>query len=101
MPQRSAMSAWLSGRGPALAMATWVPGTVLPRRRLAQIGIEHGTGPDALTRLRSVGIVLPDAWLRRQDHARNGLVVDLPDNAEPEVVISWAVRGNTGTTDRD
>ena len=51
VPDRSGLGAWFSGRGPAVAMATWTPPTLEGRMRPAQIGLEHGTGPKALERL--------------------------------------------------
>lgn len=91
VPQRSVLGAWFSGRGPALAMATWAPATRLGRAKPAQLGIEHGSGPDALARLREHGLALPAGWLRRQDHAKHGLVIDLPDDAAPEAILVWAI----------
>ncbi len=90
VPQRSALAAWFSGRGPAVAMATWVPAATQGRARAAQLGIEHGTGPNALARLADDGLDLPAGWLRRQDHAKNGIVIDLPGDAAPEAILAWA-----------
>jgi len=91
VPQRSGISAWFSGRGPAVAMATWVPEASAGRSRPAQLGIEHGSGPNALARLHDHGLGLPAGWLRRQDHAKHGLVIDLPVGEAPEAILAWAI----------
>jgi len=91
VPQRSGISAWFSGRGPAVAMATWVPAARSGRARPAQLGIEHGSGPNALARLHDHGLGLPAGWLRRQDHAKHGLVIDLPAGEAPEAILAWAI----------
>jgi hypothetical protein len=56
------------------------------------IGIMHPTGGKAVARLAEAGVVVPDGWLVRQDHARRGLLVRTPvEVAEPDV-IEWSVR---------
>ena len=52
----------------------------------------HGTGPNALRRLEEDGIALPTGWQRRQDHAKHGIVADLPAGADPVAVVDWLVR---------
>ncbi len=95
VPSRSGLGAWFSGRGPAVAMATWTPPAVGRRPRPAQIGLAHGTGPDALPRLEELGLGLPTGWLKRQDHARNGIVAELPDRVDEGLVIEWLVTAAT------
>ena len=60
VPPRSGLAAWFSGRGPSLPMGTWMPPVTKGKPRVAQIGLEHGTGPNALLRLaeRFAGDVL-------------------------------------------
>ncbi len=91
VPDRSGLGAWFSGRGPAVAMATWTPPTREGRVRPAQIGLEHGTGPKALERLAEVGVGLPECWFKRQDHAKHGIVAELPSDENPSVVITWLI----------
>jgi hypothetical protein len=56
------------------------------------IGIMHPTGGKAVARLAEAGVVVPDGWAVRQDHARRGLLVRTPvEVAEPDV-IEWSVR---------
>lgn len=95
LPDRTGMAAWFSGRGPAMAMATWMPAASGSRPRPAQIGLEHGTGPKALDRLAEMGAPLPDRWLKRQDHAKHGIVAELPSDADPAVVITWLIVAGT------
>ncbi len=90
VPVRSGLGAWFSGRGPHVPMATWIAGYAGNRKPVpAQIGIEHGTGPDALKRLGEDGHDLPDGWVPRQDHAKHGVVAELPANVVPADVVLW------------
>ena len=89
VPVRTGLAAWLSGRGPVVAMATWMPPVTVGRPRATQVGIEHGTGPKALPRLADAGLPLPSGWLKRQDHAKHGIVVDLPPDADPAEAVDW------------
>jgi len=91
LPDRSGMAAWFSGRGPAVAMATWLPAAPGPRPRPAQIGLEHGTGPKALDRLAELGAPLPAGWTKRQDHAKHGVVAELPADIAPGAVLTWLI----------
>ncbi len=91
VPTRSGLAAWFSGRGPAIPMATWTPAVTRGRLRPAQIGLEHGTGPNALPRLRDAGISLPSGWTKRQDHAKHGVVVELPADVDHRAVVDWLV----------
>lgn len=95
LPDRSGMAAWFSGRGPAVATATWMPATGGRRPAPAQIGLEHGTGPRALDRLAEAGVPLPTGWVRRQDHAKHGVVAELPGDVSPSVVITWLIVAGT------
>lgn len=91
VPDRSGLGAWFSGRGPAIAMATWTPPATIGRPRPAQVGLEHGTGPNALDRLAEIGVGLPEGWIKRQDHAKHGIVAELPPGVDPSVVITWLI----------
>ena len=89
IPDRSGLAGWFSARGPAVPVATWTPPATGRRPRPAQVGLAHGTGPDALPRLAEEGIVLPTGWTKRQDHAKHGVVADLPGDADLDAVIDW------------
>jgi len=92
LPPRSTVSKWISGRGPAVPMATWTPPSAKGRGRPAQVGIAHGAGPNALDRLEAAGVVLPAGWVKRGDHAKNGIVAELPDTATHGAVVEWVLR---------
>ena len=98
VPARSGAAAWFSGRGPTVAMATWIPGVTAGKPRPAQVGVEHGTGPNALPRLAEGGMALPSRWAKRQDHARHGIVVDVPVDADHAEVVAWLVGAVTALT---
>jgi hypothetical protein len=95
VPERSGLAAWFSGRGPAVSLATWTPAAVGRKPRLAQLGVAHGTGPNALKRLDELGLGLPSGWVKRQDHAKHGIVVDLPRSADPTSVVRWLITAST------
>lgn len=86
LPAPSAVAKWFSGRGPAVPMATWTPGSP------SQIGLAHGTGPGAMNRLDEAGVELPRGWHQRQDHAKHGIVVELPASAALDAVVEWLLR---------
>jgi hypothetical protein len=91
VPHRTGLVAWFSSRGPAVPMATWTPGRPGP----AEIGVAHGSGPRAVERLGDEGLALPPGWQKRQDHAKHGIVAEIPDGADPHVVIDWLVGAMT------
>ena len=72
-------------------MATWIPSARGRKPRPAQIGLAHGTGPKALDRLNELGVGLPAGWVKRQDHAKHGIVAELPAGEDPNRVITWLV----------
>lgn len=95
VPARSGLAAWFSGRGPSVAMGTWMPAQTSGRSRAAQVGVEHGQGPNALKRLRESGLELPDGWVKRQDHAKHGVVLEIGADVESAAVVGWMVRAVT------
>ncbi len=91
VPERTTLGDFFSGRGPAVAMATWTPSAGGRKPRPAQIGLAHGTGPKALDRLDELGVGLPTGWVKRQDHAKHGIVAELPVGEDPGRVITWLI----------
>jgi len=91
VPVRTTLGAWFSGRGPAIAMGTWMPPTTGSKAKPAQVGLAHGTGPNALARLDELGLGLPDGWVKRQDHAKHGVVAELPRDVDPAQVLTWLI----------
>lgn len=71
--ERTPLGRVFSGRGPALASATFTA-----TDSGVSLGIEHGRGPDAVQQLADVGVAVPDGWSTVQDHAKRGLVFDSP-----------------------
>ena len=100
LPPRSAIAKWVSGRGPAVPMSTWTPASEGRRGSPAQIGIAHGTGPDALARLEAEGIEVPAGWTKRQDHAKNGIVLELPTSVAHAAVVDWLTRAMVALSPR-
>ena len=87
--------AFFGTRQPPVTMATVMP----PRRGRANegmsVGLMHPTGPKAIARLADAGVVVPDGWVVRQDHARRGLVLRTAVGAPPADVVTWCVRAGT------
>ena len=95
-PQETRLSGLLSGRGPAVPLATWTPGE-RHRRRVepTTIGLQHATGTKAVARLASFGIAVPDGWRVLADHPRRGVVVVVPDGTDPDDVLGWLLEAGT------
>lgn len=91
VPHKSGLGKWFSGRGPAVPMATWTPPRYGDRPQPAQVGIQHGTGPNALDRLADAGRTLPGGWLRKQDHAKHGIVAEVPGDVDGAAMIEWLI----------
>jgi len=100
LPPRSAFSKWISGRGPVVPMATWTPAAADGKATPVQIGISHGTGPNALPRMAEEGLELPAGWVKRQDHAKNGIVAEVPATATHAAVVDWLLRAITALSPR-
>ena len=90
----------LTATGPPVPLGSWVPGEV--RRggpEPTSLGLQHPGGRRAIWRLRDVGIVVPDGWKVLADHPRRGLVLSLPDGADPAIALDWLVRAAIELTD--
>jgi hypothetical protein len=84
---RNPVVAIFSAKGEAVPMATW-SAPANPGGR-ANLGIEHGSGPQALARLARFGVELEPGWLKIADHPRRGLVVACPREVEPDHALWW------------
>jgi hypothetical protein len=86
-PPRSWLALIFSARGDAVPLATWTPPAAAGER--STLGIEHGSGPQALARLGEHDLGLRPGWLKVADHPRRGLVVTAPGDADPGDVLWW------------
>lgn len=76
-----------------IPVGTWIPGA--PTRsgfEPTTIGLQHGMGQRLLLALREAGQGVPDGWKTLQDHARRGVVLQIPDDTDPAVVLDWIMR---------
>lgn len=89
-PPRNLVVALFSSRGDAVPLATWAAPE--PAGGPASVGIQHGSGPQALIRLADAGLPLPDGWRKASDHPRRGLVVLVPSDAPADSVVRWLLR---------
>lgn len=89
----------VSGRGPAVPRATWVPADVERRRpEPMSVGILHGTGADAMGRLAEKDIVLPERWRVVADHSKRGLVAWVPIDIPLDGVLAWTLAASRALT---
>ena len=59
------------------------------------VGIMHPTGGHAVERLAEAGVLVPDGWVVRQDHARRGLLLRTPVPVAEAEVVEWCIRAGT------
>ncbi len=86
VPRPSVWASIFGARGPAIPVCTWTRESV---------GIQHGMSTRAGAVLREAGITLPDGWRPVQDSPRRGIVIEIPPDADPELVVTWLVRAGT------
>lgn len=92
-PHQSHFLGLLTGKGPDATLATWTPGE--QRRKGAEpatIGLQHAAGPRAADRLAALGTPVPAEWRVMSDHSRRGLVIAVPDGADPDNVLRWLLK---------
>jgi hypothetical protein len=98
-PEQNLFGKIVSGRGPAVPRATWVPADVERRRpEPMSVGILHGTGADAIARLAEKDIVLPDRWRLVADHSKRGLVAWVPIDIPLDQVLAWTLTASRALT---
>lgn len=90
-PPSGGLGRLFGSSGPAAPHATLVVGKARRdgTRRPSELGIEHGSGPKAVARLRQVGVTVPAGWAVRQDHVRRGLVLHVPPGTDPAAVVAF------------
>jgi hypothetical protein len=101
-PSPTVFSSLFGSARPLVTMCTWMPprGGRHPGDE-ATVGVLHPKGRHAVTQLRDVGVALPGGWRVRQDHARRGLVVMVPDVVADSTVLDWALRAGTALAATD
>lgn len=98
-PSENLFGKIVSGRGPAVPRATWVPADVARRRpEPMSVGVLHGTGADAVGRLAEKGIAVPDRWRIVSDHSKRGLVAWVPIDIPLPDVLAWTLAACKGLT---
>lgn len=92
-PPPGALAKIFGARGPMIPVGTWIPGA--PTRNGFEpttVGLQHGMGQRLLFALRDAGQGTPEGWKTLQDHARRGVVLQIPDDTDPAVVLDWIMR---------
>jgi hypothetical protein len=77
-----------SSRGRAVPLSTLVVGE---GGRPHQLGVEHGSGRDAVERLRDAGVTVPDGTRVVSDHPRRGLVLNIPNGTSAAALAALLV----------
>ncbi|MDZ7674896.1 MAG: hypothetical protein U5K30_07505 [Acidimicrobiales bacterium] len=89
-PQQTTFGRLVSGRGPAVPRANWVPAELGRRKpEPVSIGILHATGARAVERLAEKGITVPERWRVVADHSKRGLVLWVPIDVPHLHVLRW------------
>jgi hypothetical protein len=96
---RNGMFAWMGSRSPKVALATWTApevrrGAVEP----ASIGVRNPGNTRVLPQLRDAGLDGPPGWRIVQDSVGRGLVLTVPADESPEVVVDWLLRATMALT---
>lgn len=98
-PQQTLFGRLMSGRGPAVPRANWVPADMTRRRPdPVSVGILHGTGSRAVQRLADKDIDIPDRWRVVADHSKRGLVAWVPIDIEHLDVLRWTCAASRALT---
>jgi hypothetical protein len=89
-PEPTVLGRLVSGRGPAVPRANWVPADLTRRRpEPVSIGVLHGTGSRAIGRLHDKEIEVPERWKVVADHSKRGLVLWVPIDVGHTEVLRW------------
>jgi len=98
-PEQSTFGRLVSGRGPAVPRATWVPADVQRRRpEPVSVGILHATGAGATERLAGKGCPVPERWRVVNDHSKRGFVAWVPIDVPHEEVLAWTLGASRALT---
>lgn len=98
-PTQSVFGRLVSGRGPYVPRASWVPADMDRRRpEPVSVGILHATGSKAVERLAEKDVVVPDRWRVVADHSKRGLVAWVPIDIAHDDVLQWTCRAARALT---
>ena len=99
-PSQTTFGRLVSGRGPVVPRATWVPADIERRRpEPMSVGVLHATGARSVSRLADDhGIEIPDRWRVAADHSKRGLVLYVPIDVAHREVLDWTLRAAAALT---
>ena len=98
-PTETTFGRLMSGRGPAVPRANWVPADLSRRRpEPVSVGILHGTGAKAIERLAGKDIDVPERWRVVADHSKRGLVLWVPVDVPHPDVLRWTCAAGRALT---
>lgn len=86
-----------SARGPAIPLATWMPGQHNRKGDATspEIGIQHPAGSRAMPVLGARNINAPDGWTVLQDNPKRGLVLRLSPEVPHQQILTWLLDATT------
>lgn len=92
----SGFSALLGKPATTSTMATYLPSKRGDQPGIgATIGILHPLGGHGVDQLRAAGLAVSATWKVRQDHARRGIVLELPAGVPHAEIVSWLLEAGT------
>jgi len=79
-----------TAKGPIIPKGTWLPPrTSRGKVRPGKVGLEHPKGRYAVRQLAELGVELPGGFNTKQDHARRGLVFEVPEDVTADVILGF------------
>jgi hypothetical protein len=92
-PPSGLISGWLTGGLPPLPIGTFMAPVVKRGETThGSVGLAHNANAKVARRLVEAGIMAPDGWRAVQDNARRGVVIQVPPDTDPAVVLDWILR---------
>ena len=92
LPNNSLLIKMFSAKGPEIPLGTWIPAS--PRAKKpepARVGLSHSGGRNAASQLVELGVVLPGGWNMLQDHTKRGLIFEVADGEQMDVVLEFVL----------
>jgi len=92
-PKVSLLRHIFSAKGQPVPTGTWVPGHTSGKKPThTEVGLQHGAGVGALSKLSEAGVVAPDHWILIQEHTRRGVVYAVPREDAPDEALDFLLR---------
>lgn len=94
-PKVSLLRHIFSAKGQPVPTGTWVPGHTSGKQPThTELGLQHGAGVGALSKLAAKGITAPEHWILIQEHTRRGVVYAVPRDEDPAPALDFMLRAS-------